>query len=94
MYTVVGHVEGGETGVGIAEHGLNGVVPVDSAPATTGLPHTVQESANIERIVGVLQRDPPVLSHCHLASDRSPRLGTGPTPLGFEVIGRESAELG
>lgn len=79
---MVGHVEGGEAGVGIPEHGLDGVISVDSAPTATRLPHPVQNSAYIERIVPVLHRDSPVLADRHRAPDRSrpesPPLGTGP----------------
>lgn len=54
---MVGHVEGGEAGVGVAEHGLNGVVPVDSAPTPTRLPHSVENSAYVQGIVSVLHRN-------------------------------------
>ena len=52
--TVVSHVEGGETGVGVAEHGINGGVAVNSTPAAAGLPHAVEDSAYLERIVPIL----------------------------------------
>lgn len=52
-HTVIGHVEGGETGIGVTKHGIDGVVPVDTAPPATRLPHPVQHSAYLERIVTV-----------------------------------------
>lgn len=55
--TVVGHVEGGETDVSVAKHGFNGVVSINSAPTSTGLPHAVKDSTYFERIVPVLHRD-------------------------------------
>lgn len=54
--TVIGHVEGGEAGVGVAEHGLNGVVSIDSAPTATSLPHPVQDSAYVQGIVPLPER--------------------------------------
>lgn len=56
---MVGHVEGRETGVGVAEHGLNGVVAVDAAPAAAGLPHPVEDPADVQRVVPVLHGGPP-----------------------------------
>ena len=81
-FTVIGHVKGRETGIGVPEHGLNGVVTVDSAPTTTGLPHTVKDSAYLQRIVAVLHRNTPFLRHSNLAPDTEPpwfgpRLGFG-----------------
>nr|GMD89635.1 hypothetical protein Iba_scaffold389764CG0020 [Ipomoea batatas] len=99
---LVGHVESGETGVGVIEHSLNGVVSVDSAPATASLPHTVQDSTYIQRIIAVLQCHRPVLLlHRRRAAPhnrRSSRLlpSTSPPPqpaicraVQGEVIGRK-----
>lgn len=55
-FTVVGHVEGGEAGVGVAEHGLDGVVAVDSTPPTAGLPHSVENAAYHQLVPSVLHR--------------------------------------
>lgn len=81
-FTVIGHVKGRETGIGIPKHGLNGVVAVDSAPTTTSLPHTVEHSAYLQRIVAVLHCYTPLLGHSNLAPDPEPpgfgrRLGFG-----------------
>ena len=57
VLTVIGHVEGGEAGVGVAKHSLNGVVSIDSAPSPTGLPHSVEDSAYVEGIVPVGESD-------------------------------------
>lgn len=57
VLTVIGHVEGGEAGVGVAKHSLNGVVSIDSAPSPTGLPHSVEDSAYVDGIVPVGERD-------------------------------------
>ena len=65
---MIGHVEGGETGVGVTEHGFDGVVAVDAAPSTTGLPHAVEHSAYLERIVAVAHRNGPFLGSCQLAA--------------------------
>lgn len=54
---MVGHVKGGEAGVGVAEHGFNGVISVDSAPTPTRLPHSVENPAYFQGIVPALQRD-------------------------------------
>ncbi|KAD4982794.1 hypothetical protein E3N88_19465 [Mikania micrantha] len=51
---VISHVEGGETSIGILEHSINGIIPIDSAPTATRLPHSVKYSAYLERIIPVL----------------------------------------
>ena len=76
---MVRHVEGGEASVGVAEHGLYGVVSVDSAPGAARLPHSVQDSAYVQGIVPVPQRDSVRLAAeylgCLTAPDR-----VGPQP--------------
>ncbi|KAI8524286.1 hypothetical protein RHMOL_Rhmol13G0138500 [Rhododendron molle] len=85
-----------EAGVGVPEHGLDGVIPVDSAPPAARLPHPVQHSAYLDRIVPVPHPDPPVLADRDLAPDRSrppesARVGTGPR---FGASGSDGAEAG
>ena len=43
--TVVSHIEGGESGVGVREHGVNSGVAVYAAPPSAGLPHAVEHPA-------------------------------------------------
>jgi len=43
--TVVSHIEGGEPGVGVREHGVNSGVAVYAAPPSAGLPHAVEHPA-------------------------------------------------
>lgn len=52
--TVVGHVEGGESGVGVREHGVDGSVSVDAAPPSAGLPHPVEHPAYRQRVLAVV----------------------------------------
>jgi len=59
---VIGHVEGGQSGVGVTEHGFDGVISVDSTPTAAGLPHPVQHSAYLQRIVPVTHRHSPILA--------------------------------
>ena len=49
--TMIGHVESSEPGVHVAQHGVDSVVAVNSAPATTRLPHSVDHTANLQPIV-------------------------------------------
>lgn len=65
--TVIGHVEGGESGVGVAKHRVNCGVTVYAAPAAAGLPHPVQNSAYRQGVVAVL----------HYAHSRRPLLLLG-----------------
>lgn len=57
--TVVGHVEGGESGVSVSEHGVDGGVAVDAPPPAARLPHPVEHPANLERVVAVLHSGRP-----------------------------------
>lgn len=50
---MIGHVEGGEAPIGMAEHGLNGVISVDATPSAACLPHPIENAANDERIITV-----------------------------------------
>lgn len=70
IHTVIGHVEGSEAGVGELEHGLNGVIAINTPPPATSLPHPIQDSANLQRIVPILNRDSSGLGCYDAASDR------------------------
>lgn len=56
---MIGHIEGGETGVGVPEHGLNSVVSVYSAPSSTSLPHPIEDSAYFQGIIPVSHSNSP-----------------------------------
>ncbi|KAL0922916.1 hypothetical protein M5K25_006946 [Dendrobium thyrsiflorum] len=59
---VIGHVEGVEASVGVAQHSLHGIVSVDPAPSAAGLPHPIKNTAYHKRITSVLHsRDPCAL---------------------------------
>ena len=90
MLTVIGHVEGGEAGVGVAKHSLNGVVSIDSAPSPTGLPHSVEDSAYVEGIVPVGERDSLSLLCSHGAALHA-RSGPSSSGGGFDMrdIGKD-----
>lgn len=44
-FTVVGHVDGGEAGVGIAKHGLDDIIAVHAAPSSSSLPPLLRRSS-------------------------------------------------
>jgi hypothetical protein len=54
--TVVGHVEGGEAGVSVGEHGVHRGVAVDAAPPAAGLPHAVEHPAYRQGVPAVAHR--------------------------------------
>ena len=56
-FTVIGHVEGGETNIGVLEHSVNGTITVDSTLTATCLPHSVKYSAYLQQIVPFLNSD-------------------------------------
>lgn len=64
--TVIRHVEGRESGISVTEHGIDGVVSVDSPPTAARLPHPVQDSANLEGVVSILHCHYPLLLECCL----------------------------
>ena len=90
--TVIGHVEGGEAGVGVAEHGLDGVVSVDSAPASAGLPHSVEDSAYIQGIVPATQRHAGILTRAHSTAQNRACARTSPRGSGGGAEARDGGE--
>ena len=76
--TVVRHVEGGESGVGVREHGFDRGVAVDAAPPSAGLPHAVEHPAYRQGV-------PAVADGRHPRRPRGGRLrrrGAGRAPRG------------
>ena len=94
---MIGHVEGGEAGVGVAEHGLDGVVSINTAPTPTGLPHSVEDSAYIEGIVLVGERDSPGLLGSYAAphaNAQGPSPGGGGGGFDMREIGKDGVYSG
>ena len=80
-FTVVGHVEGGQASVGIAEHGLDGVVAVDAAPPAASLPHAVENAAYHQRVAAVLHRRDPAARLLVLLRGRTHASDRGGSPI-------------
>jgi hypothetical protein len=56
---VVGHVERGETRVGVGEHGVYGRIAVDRPPPSACLPHAVEHPAYRQGVPAVADRGHP-----------------------------------
>lgn len=89
--TVIGHVEGSESGVGVAEHGIDSSVAVDAAPPAAGLPHPVQDSEYRQGMVAVLHRGNSralllggCRAHASYCGGSKVRSGSGHRRLGYE----------
>lgn len=74
--TVVSHIEGGESGVGVREHGVNSGVAVYAAPPSAGLPHAVEHPAYRQGVPAVADGRHP----CRPRGGRLRRGGSGRAP--------------
>lgn len=74
--TVVSHIEGGESGVGVREHGVNRGVAVYAAPPSAGLPHAVEHPAYRQGVPAVADGRHPCRTRggrVRRGSSRAPR---------------------
>lgn len=76
LRTMIRHVERGESGIGVTEHSLNGVISINSTPTATRLPHSVKYSAYFQGIVAVTQCDSLILNRArvcaHISASNQP----------------------